>query len=124
MYIEKTMHDTVINNNINTNDNEGLGGSGDPTESSSVKIKADTTRFFVKESLRDRIYYAAKDGFSLTLLIILKDLDPFVVTKLLNQVRDDVLFYLYHRCDATKKVTNVRREKERKEKKKIQCQSP
>lgn len=89
MYIEKTMHDTVINNNLSSNNNDGLGGSGneDPSENSSVGIKNDM-RFFVKESLRDRIYYAAKDGFSLTLLIILKDLDPFVVSKLLNQVRE------------------------------------
>lgn len=94
MYIEKTMHDTVINNsNSNNNTSEdGIGGSGGDDPAAAVVEIKDDIKIFVKESLRDRIYYAAKDGFSLTLLIILKDLDPFVVNKLLNQVRFCFLF--------------------------------
>lgn len=93
------MHDTVINNNnnsVNNNSEDGIGGSGgdDPTTTAAVDIKDDNMKIFVKESLRDRIFYAAKDGFSLTLLIILKDLDPFVVNKVLNQVRSE-FFLLY-----------------------------
>uniref|UniRef100_A0A336M0K2 Protein fem-1 homolog B n=1 Tax=Culicoides sonorensis TaxID=179676 RepID=A0A336M0K2_CULSO len=79
MYIEKTMHDTVINNNNGINPEENVSNCNEIGE------KNTNENIIIKESLRDRIYFAAKDGFSLTLLIILKDLDQSLAYKLLNQ---------------------------------------
>lgn len=95
MYLEKTMHDTVININNNNNNSEDGNNGNNSSSTSSLGENKDDYRIIVKESLRDRIYYAAKDGFSLTLLIILKDLDPSIVTKLLNQVSFLPFFWIH-----------------------------
>lgn len=94
MYIEKTMmmpNSTNLSNNNNNGDNSGGGGS-----SSDTAIKTYQSIMIKKQSLRDRIYYTAKDGFSLALCILLKSLNEELSHKLVNEVSIFLLYYFIY----------------------------
>lgn len=74
------------------NQSSSSATSGKTVSSDKMSNKVSENQQINRRSLRDKLYYASKDGFSLTLCVTLNNLDEKLRNRILNEVKHPQVF--------------------------------